>query len=311
MARAGVLGRCPPSRALALFDAALARRRAAAACPPAWTCGPCAAAGDGAARRCCAASCPLPARRRRRRAGPPGASLADRLAGLPDAEQDAALLDLVRAQVAAVLGHGSGRGASTRDRAVPARPGFDSLTAVELRNRLGAATGLRLPATLVFDHPDAAALARHLRDRAAGADAGDARRRAVRRSRQPPPTSPIAIVGMACRYPGGVPSPEELWQLVADGARRDRRRSPPTAAGTWTASTTPTRHPGTATPARADSCTTRPSSTPAFFGISPREALAMDPQQRLLLETSWEALERAGIDPHVAARQPDRRVRRA
>ena len=102
-------------------------------------------------------------------------------------------------------------------------------------------------------------------------------------------------------------SPEELWELVAAGARRDpglpgRPRLGPRAA------VRPGPRPRRARPtsARAASSTTRPSSTPAFFGISPREALAMDPQQRLLLETSWEALERRGHRPGVAARQPTR-----
>ena len=121
---------------------------------------------------------------------------------------------------------------------------------------------------------------------------------------------PIVIVGMACRYPGGVGSPEELWQLVAEGRRRRLGSSRRTAAGTWSVSTTRTR---TARhdllPRAAGSCTTPASSTPAFFGIVPREALATDPQQRLLLETSWEALERAGIDPGRCG-QPDRCVRR-
>ena len=110
---------------------------------------------------------------------------------------------------------------------------------------------------------------------------------------------------MACRYPGGVASPEELWQLVAEGARRDQPSSPPTAAGTSSASTTPT--PSTrapATPARAASSPTPADFDAEFFGIAPREALAMDPQQRLLLEASWEALEDAGIDPASLRGEP-------
>ncbi|MER0240475.1 type I polyketide synthase, partial [Streptomyces sp. HSW2009] len=226
------------------------------------------------------------------------AQLRDRLAALSAADQEAALTELVTGHAVVVLGLGSAESARP-DRAFK-DAGFDSLTSVALRNRLAEATGLRLPATLVFDYPTPLALAAHLRTllveqpaaAAAGQDAVVATTAAD--------DDPIAIVAMACRLPGGVTSPDDLWRLVESGG--DAISPPPTDRGWDLAEAFGIGDADTAEAGR------RPAQEggflrdvagfdAAFFGIGPREALAMDPQQRLVLETSWEAFERAGIDP--------------
>ncbi len=210
------------------------------------------------------------------------------LQGLQDvrpAERVRTLVDLVRGEAAAVLGH-SAADAIDADREFR-QLGFDSLTSVELRNRLGTATGLTLPATLVFDYPTPQALAEHLIAELFGGQSE------VDDHSRDHSDEAIAIVGIACKFPGGVTSPEKLWDLVLGG--RDAIGGFPADRG-WDENLVGDGA-GRSVTGQGGFIEGIAEFDPAFFGISPREAVSMDPHQRLVLETSWEALERTGIDP--------------
>ncbi|WP_423748112.1 type I polyketide synthase, partial [Frankia canadensis] len=226
------------------------------------------------------------------------ADTAAELSRLSRGDRRRVLGDLVRASAAAVLGHAHAGAVDTtrsfRDL------GFDSLGGVELGERLAATTGLPLAGTLIYNHPTPDGLIDHLDDllRAGGAERpsqAGGQSRGAGNSQHGDDDGQIAIVGMACRYPGGVTSPEQLWRLVVDGRDavgpfpRDRGWDVDALHDPDAAGTTYTDQGGFLDGAD--------QFDPGFFGISAREASAMDPQQRLLLETSWEALERAGIDP--------------
>ncbi|CAM5462249.1 Mycocerosate synthase., 6-deoxyerythronolide-B synthase OS=Tsukamurella paurometabola (strain ATCC 8368 / DSM / CCUG 35730 / CIP 100753 / JCM 10117 / KCTC 9821 / NBRC 16120 / NCIMB 702349 / NCTC 13040) OX=521096 GN=Tpau_3480 PE=4 SV=1 [Tsukamurella paurometabola] len=229
-----------------------------------------------------------------------GTALQRLLARALPAEWRRLTAELVRTQVRTVLGTAPDSpldgGRALRD------IGFDSLTSVELRNRLAAETGLALPTTLVFDHPTPDHLTDYLlRQVAEDEEAPDGVDDAAPDRPDASPRSldddPIVIVSMACRLPGGVRSADDLWNLVAHGRHgigpfpEDRGwpaelyHADPAAKGH-----SYTRHGGFIYDAAEFDA--------GFFGMSPREALATDPQHRLMLETVWEALEEAAIDPH-------------
>jgi acyl transferase domain-containing protein/acyl-CoA synthetase (AMP-forming)/AMP-acid ligase II len=259
------------------------------------------------------------------------------LARLGSGERRTALIELVCTETAAISGEAADPGTAFADL------GLTSMGAMTLWHRLSLRTGLSLPATLVWDHPNPTAVATYLNTRLhdkevhppnpsesplrapggplvstlpEGTDNSGDREPGLwttsrRGSGTPPVTTlqrepsaegmaapqrePVAIVAAACRYPGGVRSPEDLWRLVSDGV--DATGEFPTDRG-WDVDAL--YHPdpdriGTTYTRRGGFLYDAADFDPVFFGISPREALATDPQQRLLLEVAWEAFERAGI----------------
>ncbi|MYW42375.1 type I polyketide synthase, partial [Streptomyces sp. SID161] len=220
-------------------------------------------------------------------------ALARRLATAVPSQHRRLVTELVRTAVTEAIEAAHPGTVDSLDPAAPfSAQGLDSLAAVDLHRRLTERTGLDLPVALAYDCPTVQDLAARLLAEVHGhADdpagpAGD-------------DTSgePVAVVGIGCRFPGGVSSPADLWRLLTDGGEvlsgfpRDRG---------WDLDALYDEDPevpGSAYVRSGGFLDTATEFDADFFGISPREALGMDPQQRLVLETSWQALEDAGIDP--------------
>ncbi|HXR30387.1 MAG TPA: type I polyketide synthase, partial [Solirubrobacterales bacterium] len=274
-----------PAQGLELFDAA--RHRGEALLAP--------AVFDGTVLRAQAQQGSLPALLRQLVGRPRGrdveiGSLTGRLGSMPEAQQREYVLGLVRSHAASVLGHASPT-AVEPDRAFK-ELGFDSLAAVELRNRLNRATGLSLAPALAFDYPTVTQLAEYLLAEASA----DGREQRIA-ARAIGTDEPVAIVGMSCRYPGAADCPDDFWRFLANGG--DAISAFPSDRG-WDLQRLYDPDPDTPGSFYAEGggfLDDVAGFDRGFFGIGPAEALAMDPQQRLLLETSWETLEHAGIDP--------------
>ncbi|WP_156687790.1 type I polyketide synthase [Mycobacterium sp. Marseille-P9652] len=219
--------------------------------------------------------------------------LAQRLRTLRQQQHDM-LVKEVCAQAAKVLGQASPQ---DLDPELTFKDlGFDSVKVTELIDRLKAVTELELPPTLAFDYPTPDELATRLSQLLTGPASAAAPAGAQARVDEP-----IAVVGMACRFPGGVNSPAALWDLVAGGT--DAMGDFPSDRG-WNLADLFDPDPDAVgkTYARAGGFMADVAGFDAdFFGISAREAQTMDPQQRMLLEVCWEALESARIDPTTLA----------
>jgi polyketide synthase 12 len=220
--------------------------------------------------------------------------LAQRLRTLRRQEHDL-LVGVVCSQVATVLGHPSPNDIDPE--CAFQDLGFDSVKATELLDRLKTVTELALPPTLAFDYPTPDELATHLGQLLSGSVAA-----AAPVGSRVGLDEPVAVVGMACRFPGGVDSAAALWDLVAGGT--DAVGGFPADRG-WNLADLFDPDPDAVgkTYTRAGGFVAEAAEFDAeFFGISAREAQTMDPQQRLLLEVCWEALETARIDPATLVR---------
>jgi 3-oxoacyl-(acyl-carrier-protein) synthase/acyl carrier protein len=210
------------------------------------------------------------------------------------AERPGLLLGVLRRAVARVLGLTHPERIDTTQGLLTM--GLDSLMAVELRNQLAQTLGQKLPSTLIFDYPTLEALRDYLLTSFVEVTPEEAALPALVPVRPAGAlvdgVEPIAVIGMACRFPGRSATPEAFWDLLQEG--RDGVIPLPAA-----------RRGGRTTPAPLGGFLERVDGfDAAFFGIAPREAVAMDPQQRLLLEVGWEALEGAGLRPEPLAQQP-------
>lgn len=176
--------------------------------------------------------------------------------------------------------------------------GMDSLMAVEMRRRVEHAVGKQLPATLAMDHPRLVDVADYLLDEVLGLSApapAAAARAASAASSGSPADEPIAIISVACRFPGS-PDPDAYWDLLS-GAVDAIREIPDDRFDIDEFYDPDPETPGKIYSRNGGYLEGIDGFDPEFFGISPREAVWMDPQQRLMLEIVWEGLERAGYSP--------------
>ncbi|MEK7727815.1 MAG: SDR family NAD(P)-dependent oxidoreductase, partial [candidate division KSB1 bacterium] len=220
--------------------------------------------------------------------------LLQRLQNASGPQREELLEQNVRAQIARVLGFEASR---PMDRQQPLQQmGLDSLMAVELRNALGAMLGTTLPATLLFDYPTLHALVQYLMREALAFEETQPLETKVA-SKAGPSAEPIAIIGMACRFPGGADTPEALWDLLREG--REGIVTVPEDRWSLEEYYSPDPDaPGKIYVRSGGFLREVDKFDPRFFSITPREAASMDPQQRLLLEVAWEALENAAIAPN-------------
>ena len=224
--------------------------------------------------------------------------LVERLTAAPVQQRKKLVVDYLRDAVAEVTRIDP---AEIREEAGLFDLGMDSLMAVELRRRLERAVGKELPATLAMDYPRITDVANYLVNdvlRLSAQASADA-------AAQPAPVAtsvtttrtdePIAIVSVACRFPGA-PDPEAYWELLSGGV--DAIREIPDDRFDVDEYYDPDPEtPGKIYTRYGGFLDTIDGFDPEFFGISPREAVWMDPQQRLMLEIAWEGLERAGYSP--------------
>jgi acyl transferase domain-containing protein/acyl-CoA synthetase (AMP-forming)/AMP-acid ligase II/acyl carrier protein len=221
-------------------------------------------------------------------------------AGLSKAQQIVIIADHLHGQVAATLQVDLAeisRSASFQSL------GFDSIRAAELQNRLVQLTGLALPITLLWNHPSIDELAvvllgRLLPDTPPVQEAGQAQADLAKETAGA--TEALAIIGMGCRFPGGVTTPEQFWQFLQDGGNGVTE----IPSDRWDVEQYYDANPdalGKSYSRWGGFLSGIDQFDPAFFGISPREAEQMDPRQRLLLETAWEALEHAALTPEKLA----------
>lgn len=169
--------------------------------------------------------------------------------------------------------------------------GIDSIMALEIKKRLEEASGAEIAATLIFDYPTIAHIARHFNETLFNEVAAQSEFAAQGANIN----SPIAIVGIGCRLPGAETGPESFWQLLAEG--RDGISDNPTR---WDSSLYLDRNPeasGKTYTLASGLVGDMENFDARFFGIAPREITLMEPQQRLALEMSWNAIEHAGYAP--------------